>query len=633
MKLKVTRTEQAVVSKNSATQTYHFYSITHQYKDPSTGKWKKVRVASLGSRFDLPEKYWGQFIEMIQGPPAAAPAGLFDDIDKNLQAQMAVRAASVRQDILRKMGKDFFGRDSGREAAGGAGDVSVWVGTARHAAPKSFGAEEVLHLVWNAIGMPEIMRTCGISRKDEAVIEALVIAKAVHPASENETLRWLKESSAVGRLVGRDFSKANNMTLHRAADRFGEIHGQLEELLRRKLSPFQGGVIRVRIDGTNIHFEGKAEKVEKARRGKSKAMRSDAKLVTLALGINEEGYIHSSVTLPGNVSEPTIVADMLAEVAFPKGGMVIMDKGIATASVLEWLAAQGYKYTVASREAKRVFDRSKAARVETDGGSVVWAYREVDPSGEFARIHCWSENRELKDRDVMETRCKKFAEEVASLSEGLKGLRTRKDMGYVRERIGKLKERHGCGRYFRIEVKPSEDDPSRAARILCEPVEIAGSKLEMPGVYSLKTNDLSLETREVVLLYFSLVEIEAVIRDNKQFLGLRPVFHRTGARVDSHMYLSCLAYQMIHWVILKLRAAGIRDCWETVCERLKSRQHVDSAYKGTENDETVLASSCSEPVDSALPYYDALGMSELPRRRRIKILRGIAWDGRIAVNW
>ena len=54
-----------------------------------------------------------------------------------------------------------------------------------------------------------------------------------------------------------------------------------------------------------------------------------------------------------------------------------------------------------------------------------------------------------------------------------------------------------------------------------------------------------------------LTDLEAVFRSLKSELGLRPVFHQKTDRVSAHLFLTVLAYHLVHTVRVKLKAQGI----------------------------------------------------------------------------
>jgi len=62
------------------------------------------------------------------------------------------------------------------------------------------------------------------------------------------------------------------------------------------------------------------------------------------------------------------------------------------------------------------------------------------------------------------------------------------------------------------------------------------------GHYLLRSNLTDKELEWLWKLYILLVEIEAVFKSFKNDLGLRPIYHSVGPRVDAHIFVCFLAY-------------------------------------------------------------------------------------------
>ena len=69
-------------------------------------------------------------------------------------------------------------------------------------------------------------------------------------------------------------------------------------------------------------------------------------------------------------------------------------------------------------------------------------------------------------------------------------------------------------------------------RFQLEKKKLAGMEL-CDSHYLLRSNLVAGEPKETWRMYLPLVEIEAVFRNFKNDLGIRPVFHRLGPRMDA----------------------------------------------------------------------------------------------------
>ena len=86
----------------------------------------------------------------------------------------------------------------------------------------------------------------------------------------------------------------------------------------------------------------------------------------------------------------------------------------------------------------------------------------------------------------------------------------------------------------------------------------------MDGNYLLKTNRLDLSQDEIWHLYMMLTRVENAFRDLKSHLGLRPNFHQIEDRMDGHIFISILAYHLLHSIEYTLRQKGDHSRWSTI---------------------------------------------------------------------
>jgi hypothetical protein len=240
---------------------------------------------------------------------------------------------------------------------------------------------------------------------------------------------------------------------------------------------------------------------------------------------------------------------------------------------------KGFRNAVSSRGRNEPFNGRTAVRFVSWAGTVVRACRSFNPDDGSATIRYHTEGRGRRDLDIAGTRMEKFENGIGDLNDGLGRPRTRKGIGYVHERIGKLKSSTRAGKRFRLEVVPRADDPSKAASVKCERVEVPGSKADCPGVSCIRTNGLSLETAGALRLYFSLAEIESVFRSLKPELGLSPFFRGSGRRTDAHVCISCPACGFVDYIRKKLKAAGTSDSRAAVRNRPETRKTATVAVR------------------------------------------------------
>jgi hypothetical protein len=183
--------------------------------------------------------------------------------------------------------------------------VEVDVNSAVSTNGRTIGCEHIGLSYLREIGLFEVLTECGFNEDQQAFVAAQICSRLVHPSSERESARWLRETSGLDELLGVDFSKISDHTLHRSADQLLSVKEILEEQLSQTTSDlFSLNNKLVLYDLTNTYFESPKSSSELALYGKSKERRNDCPLMTLALMVDEQGFPKQSHVFKGGVSEP-----------------------------------------------------------------------------------------------------------------------------------------------------------------------------------------------------------------------------------------------------------------------------------------------------------------------------------------
>ncbi len=67
-----------------------------------------------------------------------------------------------------------------------------------------------------------------------------------------------------------------------------------------------------------------------------------------------------------------------------------------------------------------------------------------------------------------------------------------------------------------------------------------------------------------------MADIEATFRSFKEELGLQPLHHSLGQRVAVHLFITVLAYHLVHARRYRLPAAGVTYSWQSIRERMRT---------------------------------------------------------------
>ena len=282
--------------------------------------------------------------------------------------------------------------------------------------------------------------------------------------------------------------------------------------------------------------------------GRSKQTRNDRPLIRLALALDGEGFPRWAGIVPGTVSETSTLQDALQHLgALGAGGVqptVVMDAGIASAGNLDWLHKQGYDWICVSREAKP--ERSggePAASVRTSAGYRVRSW--PLPHGGEDRDVCGPKGsaapREERVYVVSESRWRTADAMLARQRRRFSKPRCLKSFDKVQRKAVRLIERNAkLASQYEITVPPGEK--GLAAAVAFEPRPAHAAAASVCGAYVLRTSHTAWGEERILRAYWSLTEVEATFWSLKSELGLRPVYHRLGRRIEAHLFISVLAY-------------------------------------------------------------------------------------------
>ena len=120
----------------------------------------------------------------------------------------------------------------------------------------------------------------------------------------------------------------------------------------------------------------------------------------------------------------------------------------------------------------------------------------------------------------------------------------------IGEAAGRVLARNHGRRYFDWELKDGE------FRYFEHPVNLPREQA-FEGKYVIQTEEQNLNPVEAVALYKSLSEVERAFSNLKDVIDMRPIHHKTDARVEAHIQVAALAF-LLHCALDKrLKAAGL----------------------------------------------------------------------------
>ena len=597
--------------------TYFTYRIVESRR--IDGKVRQKTILNLGRNFSIPKKYWSSLCdrisELIEIDTTKALQFEFDDIP----AEVETCARSLSKLLI----------DKKAEEAGFQKDIQlIDVNSARTNTPRTIGIEHAAYEALKTLRFPELLRDLGFNQKQLCCALAIIIGRIAEPSSERATIRWLRQVSSTGEMLNLDFDRVNEMALYRASDQLLKNQQKIEEhLFRVAHSLFEFTPSITLYDLTNTYFEGKAASQPKAQRGRSKEKRSDAPLLTLGLVVDASGFVRRSNVFAGNISEAGTLAEMLNDLDAPNGGIIIMDRGIATQANLRWMRDSGYKYLVISRDTKRKLNNEEQVTlINSSSGGKVSVYLENKESEEedgekFEEVflRCRSEAQAEKEKGIPERFQCRFEDELIRLRDGLSRPRTVKKLEKIHRRIGRLETIHaGVAQNYKVTVIPDEKG-NNAVGIEWTLKPANGSIMQHPSVYFLRSNILNWDAETMWRIYTSLTDVETAFRSMKSERGLRSICHQNEQRADSHLFISVIAYQAIQVLRQRMKATGENMSWSTVRKILRHLSRSTTSFERKDG-RTLHVRTTDVPEEVQEALYKAMGIKPPKRKSRITVI-------------
>jgi len=560
-------------------------------------------------RIDLPKDQWKALANAIEAEYKKQPV-LFPGENENKEIQKLAKhyATLISQNELNKAQESSTHKNGETAQESHKPEYksdyeTVDLNSVEYSNARTIGGEQVILSQLREYGFGEFLKTLGLTEEQVKIAEAQIIGRAVHPASERETARWLNENSGTKELLGINKNIYDN-ALHRVAHVLLDHKVVIEDELAKKAKKCFGLEEKIILyDLTNSFFAGSKRKSQIAKPGRSKEKRHDRPLVSVALRVDERGFPKGSEILPGNVSEPETLEKVLEtlrkkEPLLAMEKTIVIDAGIASDDNLKLIRKYGFHYVAVSR--KRAFPENFWKTSETkeiplpsdkkNSLKVKLVRTEIE-----AFLHCKSKSKEAKGRAILEGRQVKFEAEIAALNEGFKKPRCLKEYDKVLQKIGILKERYKVGNLYEVLVEKTEQKKTdkknkkgNELKILATKISIKKNKQgeareEGLGEYVIRTDRLDLSEEEVSQVHRSLTTVEASFRSMKSELGLRPNYHKADRNMEAHIFITILAYHMLAATLAKLETDNIYYEWKTIRNTLSSHTRVSSNFRSKDN--------------------------------------------------
>lgn len=475
---------------------------------------------------------------------------------------------------------------------------------------RTFGGEYLCSQILEKLEFAHCLDTLGFRKKDVQMAHISIISRALFAASEYKTTQYLRDNSELKTMFGfGENEDISHYSLYKIADQLYDSKDLIDKFLYKKLT----GLFNIKdslviYDLSNTYFEGRKANSKLARYGRSKEKRNDCKQVVFTGVVNAEGFIRYSRIYEGNAPDVSTLEDMINDLKRHSDTLsdkvVVMDAGFASEENLEYLIGQKLKYVCVSRKQIKNYQTDQNAPVCTvkDKRNNTIELQVFTPEGFPDTWMCVkSEQKRIKEQSMADKIFTRFEDELSSLSRGLDKKGTTKKIEKVWERIGRLKEKYRLvsGRYI-IDVDGSNGTATRVTWQRKEPEKTSAAK---HGMYFIRTNIEKSDEIQLWNVYNTVREVEATFRCLKSDLQLRPVYHQKDQRIESHLYLAILAYQLVNTIRYMLKEKGITSDWRNIV-RVMNTQTIQSVVFNNETKKFCVRKP-SKPIREVLDIYQA----------------------------
>jgi transposase len=498
----------------------------------------------------------------------------------------------------------------------------------QHETVSELGPALVALDAWNRLGFDDCLRQLGFNDRQRRDAAATVINRLVASVSEHRLDQWVSQT-ALPELLGEKLLVQGDDRYYRVSDKLLLHQKSIEEHIRARqdsLFSLQRSVLLY--DLTNTHFEGLCRRNPKAKHGKNKQKRNDCRQVVIGMVFDGSGFELSHQVFEGNKSDSKSLIDMVESLdrcsGVRSGGakrgpgkpIVILDGGIASRDNLRLLRQKGFSYLVNdSRQGRARYEQLFAHEQEFEVVSgrdkrpavlVRTIEEKLDETGRSPErvVLCRSEARGEKERAIVSNAERRFLKELEKLKQRIiRGALV--DKKKVERAVGRIQSRHTrIRRFYEVEIVGERRAEDLAWQ--CKSEELKRS-CKLHGCYVLRTDTETLSNVQLWQLYITLTRAEEGFQCLKRDLGLRPNRHHKEDRVDGHIFITILAYQLMCYIRRKLEDAGDRRDWDTVRRVLRTHCFT-TIILPTKDGAVYRIRKAAQPEECQNKIYQALGI-------------------------
>ena len=612
------REKKSPTAKNPILQLVESYRVSDKIR-------QRV-IISLGTHFVLPKNMRKETARIIE-QKLLGQNTLWTDDRSNTYANRIIKKIQT-DGKWQSLRKQVTEKDKSRDASLIEEDISeVFINQVEHKDARELGPLLIGKRMWYILGFEQSLQGAGFSNPQIKTAQISILNRLISGDSEHAIPSWIK-TTGVEDIIDSKAEEYTEDRFYRISDKLLRKKTYIEDsLYANTKSHFKYDSSIFLYDLTNTYFEGQQLNNIKSKYNKNqKEKRSDCPQVVVAIVLNEEGFLRKHFVFEGKLTDGKSLSKILdsLEEEFKLHSLptIIMDRGIATEENTELLKSKKVHYIIASRREEEMqmadeFSTTNFKIIKQDKNNTVEV--KIIESDNEKKLLCKSSGREKKEKAMRNMREERLDEELKKLMDSVMQGNTINPID-VERKIGRLKERHSSvAQYYIIEytpyklsfsIKAQQSVSKRIINALASKKKKADSyqwshkkiekeldkikskyseqyskvsvhltqpnlawyleeekrelRLKTDGNYIIRTSRQDLTDDQIWHTYVMLTRVEKAFRNFKSDLGLRPNFHQLEHRVDAHIFITVLAYHLLHACEYILRSKDCTLSWKSV---------------------------------------------------------------------
>lgn len=496
----------------------------------------------------------------------------------------------------------LFAEEHAPEAAIGVDDqlpiVRIRLNQMALCKPRQWGACWLGCELWRQLGLEAFWsQRLPASREGtrwDLVLQTLVLYRLIDPGAEWRLHRHWFDHTAIADLLEGDFALAEIHRLYQCHDKILEHKRDLfAHLTQRWRDLFNASYEVLLYDLTSTYFESDPpdDPAGMRRFGYSRDKRGDCVQVVIALIVTPEGFPLAYEVLPGNTTDKTTLKDFLAKIEdhYGKARRIwVMDRGIPTEETLQLMrqSQPPVSYLVGT-------PKGKLSVLEADLLKQPWqqarprVHVKLLPKEGETYVLAQSRDRIAKERSMRRRRLRAYLDRIADIQTRKRPLKR----DALHQVLGAAKKDAGRdARFVKVSVQLHGKGEKQTAT-LTRHLDRAALRIawRREGRYLLRTNLTETDPAKLWEFYLQLTEVEQAFKELKGDLALRPIHHQLEHRIESHIFISFLAYclQVTLKARLKGSASGLTP--RAVLEKFAAVQMMDVHLPTSDGREIIMA--------------------------------------------